>query len=200
MRLPRVVAGAALIAVVASVVIPGAVGSWTPRPPTAIDPSAFQAVDLGRSWATMTTPQLDPADRSAGYLDPEALLGDPTPAAESDAAHRPVVNLPANTPIAQPRVVWHLDSNISWYGPGFYGHDGACGLIPGGMTTDTVGVANRTLPCGTKVTFRYEGYTVTTIVLDRGPYVTGRTWDMTHGLCALLHHCFTGGGVYWKIG
>jgi hypothetical protein len=30
--------------------------------------------------------------------------------------------------------------------------------------------------------------------------VAGRTWDMTKGLCTLLDHCFTGGGVYWKLG
>ena len=36
--------------------------------------------------------------------------------------------------------------------------------------------------------------------MDRGPYIDGRTWDMTKGLCTLLNHCFTGGGVYYKIG
>jgi rare lipoprotein A (peptidoglycan hydrolase) len=38
------------------------------------------------------------------------------------------------------------------------------------------------------------------MVIDRGPYVQGRIWDMTHGLCVLLDHCFTGGGVYYRIG
>ena len=89
----------------------------------------------------------------------------------------------------------------TWYGPGFYGNGGACGMLgPNGLTKETVGVAHRTLPCGTVVTFRYLGRTVTTRVIDRGPYVAGRTWDMTHGLCELLNHCFTGGGVYWKLG
>lgn len=148
----------------------------------------------------MTTPQLDPANRSAGYLGPDALLDDPTHVGTSDAAQRPIVALPANNPIAQARVQWHLDNNISWYGPGFYGNNGACGMMPGGMTADTVGVAHRTLPCGTKVTFRYNGVTVVARVIDRGPYVSGRIWDMTHGLCELLHHCFTGGGVYWHLG
>ena len=105
----------------------------------------------------------------------------------------------APDPVVQ--TVWHLDSNISWYGPGFYGNGGACGMLgPAGLTKETVGVAHRTLPCGTVVTFRYNGRTVTTRVMDRGPYVVGRTWDMTHGLCVLLDHCFTGGGVYWKLG
>lgn len=145
----------------------------------------------------MTTPNLDLDRASDGRLDAASLLSEPR-LGPTVVAGRPSVSLPANQPTVQ--ILWHLDNNISWYGPGFYGHGGACGMMPGGMTSDTVGVAHRTLPCGTKVTFRYNGRTVTTMVIDRGPYVAGRTWDMTHGLCALLGHCFTGGGVYWKIG
>jgi rare lipoprotein A (peptidoglycan hydrolase) len=126
------------------------------------------------------------------------VLREPSSGLVGPAAPRPLVPLPAAKPIVQE--TWRLDSNISWYGPGFYGNNGACGMIPGGLQSDTVGVAHRTLPCGTKVTFRYNGRTVTTRVIDRGPYVAGRTWDMTHGLCALLGHCFTGGGVYYRIG
>ena len=64
-----------------------------------------------------------------------------------------------------------------------------------------VGVANRTLPCGTKIVFRNpaNGRTVTAIVVDRGPYVGGRQWDMTAGLCMALGHCYTG-SIYWKYG
>jgi hypothetical protein len=194
-RLKRVVARAALIAVLALVVVPGAVGSRIPSAPTAIDPSAFQTVGVGRSWTAMTTPQLDPAGLSAGHLGPDAFLGEPQ---AFDGAQRPTVPVPPAVPIV--RSAWHLDNNISWYGPGFYGNKGACGLVPGGIQADTIGVAHRTLPCGTRVTFRYNGRTVTTIVIDRGPYVSGRIWDMTHGLCAALQHCFTGGGVYYRIG
>ena len=68
-----------------------------------------------------------------------------------------------------------------------------------GLTPEDVGIAHRTLPCGTKVT---PGTTADRghQVKDRGPYVDGRIWDMTRGLCDLLRHCFTGGGVYYKIG
>ena len=136
----------------------------------------------------MTTPKLDPDLASDGRLDAASLLSEPR--LEFDAAAtRPIVVLPPNGPTV--KIIWHLDSNISWYGPGFYGHNGACGMVPGGIQKDTVGVAHRTLPCGTKVTFRYKGHTVVTQVIDRGPYVSGRTWDMTRGLCAaprtLLH-------------
>lgn len=145
----------------------------------------------------MTMPQLDLDLASDGRLGDAAILSEPRPLA-GPFPDRPIVALPSNAPTV--KIIWHLDNNISWYGPGFYGRNGACGMIPGGLTADTVGVAHRTLPCGTKVTFRYNGRTVTTMVIDRGPYVAGRTWDMTKGLCTLLGHCFTGGGVYWKLG
>ena len=50
----------------------------------------------------------------------------------------------------------------------------------------TMGVANKTLPCGTRVTFRYDGQTVTATVDDRGPFVAGRTWDLNQNLAAAL--------------
>lgn len=197
MRLRRVVARAALIAVLASVVVSGLVGSRTPSAPSAIDPAAFQAVGFDQTLAPMTTLQLDPEQRSAGRLDVTDVLSEPGAFPGDTVAPRPDVNLP-NAPLIEE--IWKYDPNISWYGPGFYGHQGACGLVPGGIQADTIGVAHRTLPCGTRVTFRYNGRTVTTMVIDRGPYVSGRIWDMTHGLCAALQHCFTGGGVYYHIG
>jgi rare lipoprotein A len=64
----------------------------------------------------------------------------------------------------------------SWYGPGFYGHHLACG---GTLTTGTLGVAHKWLPCGTKVTLYYHGRMVRVPVIDRGPYVSGREFDLT---------------------
>jgi rare lipoprotein A len=64
----------------------------------------------------------------------------------------------------------------SWYGPGFYGRRTACGQK---MSTRLRGVAHRTLPCGTRVTLLYKGRTVTVPVVDRGPFIKGRTWDLT---------------------
>jgi rare lipoprotein A len=67
-------------------------------------------------------------------------------------------------------------AGASYYGPGLYGNGVACGgtLMPG-----TMGVANKTLPCGTMVKLRYHGRTVTVPVIDRGPYVPGRDYDLT---------------------
>jgi hypothetical protein len=197
-RLSRVVARAALIAVLASIVVPGIAGSRIPSAPGAIDPSAFSTVDVGRHWTAMTISELDPATQSDGRLDAETVLREPLALRTDLAAPRAQPVTPGARVVA--RDIWHLDSNISWYGPGFYGNGGACGMIPGGLTRETVGVAHRTLPCGTRVTFRYQGRTVVTQVIDRGPYVKGRIWDMTRGLCEALGHCFTGGGVYYRIG
>jgi rare lipoprotein A len=64
----------------------------------------------------------------------------------------------------------------SWYGPGFYGGRTACGQT---LTSSTLGVANRTLPCGAKVRLRYGGREVRVPVIDRGPYAGDRELDLT---------------------
>ena len=61
----------------------------------------------------------------------------------------------------------------SWYGPG--GRT-ACGET---LTASMLGVANRTLPCGTLVTLRYRNRTIRVPVIDRGPFVAGRDYDLT---------------------
>jgi rare lipoprotein A len=62
------------------------------------------------------------------------------------------------------------------YGPGFYGHRTACGQL---LTRSTIGVANRTLRCGTKVAVLYRGRTMVVPVIDRGPYANSADWDLT---------------------
>ena len=63
----------------------------------------------------------------------------------------------------------------TWYGPGLYGNTTACGQKLG---TETLGVAHRSLPCGTKVSILYRGRTITVPVIDRGPY-SSADWDLT---------------------
>ncbi len=64
----------------------------------------------------------------------------------------------------------------SMYGPGLYGNPLACG---GRLGTGTLGVAHKTLPCGTKVTLKRGGRTIRVRVIDRGPFVGGREYDLT---------------------
>ena len=75
-----------------------------------------------------------------------------------------------------PPVHVYTAGGASWYGPGFYGNRTACGqTLTGGIR----GVANRSLPCGTKVRLFYRGRSTTARVIDRGPYSGGRSWDLT---------------------
>jgi rare lipoprotein A len=72
----------------------------------------------------------------------------------------------------------------TWFGPGFYGKRTACGQT---LTPGVVGVANRTLPCGTLVKVTYSSHTLTVPVLDRGPYShIGADWDLTAGAAHAL--------------
>jgi rare lipoprotein A len=64
----------------------------------------------------------------------------------------------------------------SWYGPGLYGNRLGCG---GTLTSSRLGVAHKSLPCGTKVTLRHGSRVVRVPVIDRGPYVAGREYDLT---------------------
>ncbi len=81
-------------------------------------------------------------------------------------------------------------AEASWYGGG---GSLACG---GSLTSSTMGVANKTLPCGTLITIRYGGHMVRVPVIDRGPYVVGREFDLTEATKDALG--FGGVGDVWS--
>jgi hypothetical protein len=78
-------------------------------------------------------------------------------------------------------------SVASWYNDG---GNTACGFHA------YYGVANKVLPCGTKVTFTYGGRTVTATVDDRGPFVAGREWDLNQNTAGALG--FGGVATVWS--
>jgi len=80
-------------------------------------------------------------------------------------------------------------AQVSWYGGG---GELACG---GALTDSTLGVANKTLPCGTLVTLRYGDRSIRVPVVDRGPFVPGREFDLTLATKEALR--FGGTGVVW---
>jgi hypothetical protein len=192
----KVVASVALIAILASVAVPGPVGSRVPSPDATVDPGLFERVEvaaLARGMAMTINPQ-DPRARSAGTLDQGSTLVEPDPRTEPIRAPvRPAQPIASAGSVS--KNTWRYDDDISWFGPGLYGNGTACGQT---LTKTLVGVAHRTLKCGTLVTFRYNGTTLTVPVVDRGPYVAGRTWDLTRGACAKLDHCFTG-SIEWRF-
>jgi hypothetical protein len=73
----------------------------------------------------------------------------------------------------------------SWYGPGFYENRLPCwpwlkaNGLPIQFLPDTWGVAHKSLPCGTMVTLTHGSRTVTVPVVDRGPYIAGREFDLS---------------------
>jgi peptidoglycan lytic transglycosylase len=68
-------------------------------------------------------------------------------------------------------------AGATWYGPGLYGNQTACGET---LQPETIGVAHRTLPCGATIKLAYHGHTLITQVIDRGPYTRGNAFDLTN--------------------
>jgi rare lipoprotein A len=84
---------------------------------------------------------------------------------------------PLNLTVYKPAVA-------TWYGPGFFGKQTACGIA---LTPDLQGVAHRSLPCGTRVAITYAGRAIMLPVIDRGPYgVAGAEWDLTQAAALAL--------------
>ena len=168
----RILAAALFLAIVVLAFYVGRASASRPSPSQAYPESA---------WTRIGAPQPERAVESVrpAVHDP-ALGGAPTPEPGSSSA---------------PGHPWHT-AIASWYGPGLWNNRTACGLV---LTPSLVGVASRTLPCGTRVELRWHGVTVTAPVVDRGPYVAGRLWDLTAALCQRLGRCFTG-PIAWRLG
>ncbi len=81
-------------------------------------------------------------------------------------------------------------ARASWYGPGLYGNRLGCG---GTLSPARVGVAHKSLPCGAKLALRHRGRTLRVRVIDRGPYVGGREYDLTEATARKLR--FRGHGA-----
>lgn len=125
------------------------------------------------------------------------LVGSAKAVAPVKAAVRQVAAKPAVARKAVRRVStsgWK-SARVSWYGPGFYGNTMAGG---GKLQPDSMVVAHRSLAFGTKIQFKYKGKTCTAVVMDRGPFVGGRTFDLGPGTAKALG--FSGvGSVQYKI-
>jgi len=96
----------------------------------------------------------------------------------------------AQTARSAGRLTVYRTAYASWYA--LYGNPLACG---GRASYSKLGVAHKTLPCGTKVTIRYRGRSVTVPVVDRGPYSGGRDYDLTGATARRLG--FNGVGRIW---
>jgi hypothetical protein len=152
-------------------------------------------------------------------LDP--LIPDaPTYGAGAQASAAPKRHAPKPTPKPAPRPTedanppasrgpgpdgtWNVAPIVTWYGPGFYGNRTACGQR---YTRTIIGVAHRTLPCGTLIEFRWHGMTAVAPVIDRGPYASSAyVFDFSAALACRVfkpkgvsNSCYTRHGVQWRI-
>jgi rare lipoprotein A len=135
---------------------------WTPTVTATIAPGgSFSAV-----WRT----------NHIGRFAMRAVVVQPGMAQSATSAARSHAVSPGGTSTPALTITVYRPSLATLYGPGLYGHRTACGLK---LTRTTIGVANRTLKCGTKVAVYYGGQTMTVPVIDRGPYANGADWDLT---------------------
>jgi rare lipoprotein A len=142
----------------------------------------------GRGWRELASARTGPR----GGFHVHFIAGDPAGALGAGGSHPLRVvfsgdraNTRARRRIGQMAV--YQQSVASWY-------DDAGGTASGFHAN--FGVANRTLPFGTRVTFRYGGRSVTAVVDDRGPFVGGRDWDFNQNTAAALR--FGGVGTVWS--
>ncbi len=95
----------------------------------------------------------------------------------------------AAAPIA--RVTVYRPAMATFYGPGFFGQQTACGQV---LAPDMHGVAHKKLPCGTLVAVTYAGREIVVPVIDRGPFHAGFSWDLTQATADALGFTGTGAG------
>jgi rare lipoprotein A (peptidoglycan hydrolase) len=83
---------------------------------------------------------------------------------------------PTSPPASSSSGTYTVYKKATWYGPGLWGNNTACGMV---LQPTVIGTAHKGLPCGTQVTFTYAGRSVAATVIDRGPFRKGYAWDLT---------------------
>lgn len=157
---------------VAGALLPATAGRWV----------ALQG-HTARGWQTLTHGRTGRRGRFALRYRPTSATGQRLRVLfTGDGDNGRAVGPAGTVTVFQPSVAsWYDDAGQT-----------ACGYHAG------LGVANRTLPCGTRVTFHYGGRTINAVVDDRGPYVGGRDWDLNQNTASALG--FAGVGTVWVSG
>ena len=113
----------------------------------------------------------------AGLACAAALVVGASPAAaQTSGGTGTTTATPEPAPAPSGGTSWTVYKKATWYGPGFWGNQTACGMV---LQPTVIGTAHKGLPCGTTVTFTHAGRSVTATVIDRGPYKKGYAWDLT---------------------
>lgn len=130
---------------------------------------AVQLRDAGRSWHTVAT---SVADDLGGFRATWSSAGAGRFTARAVAAGGAVAASSA-APVTAVATVYR-GAVATWYD--LHGRTGACGVH---ITRATLGVAHKSLPCGSLVDVTYGGRTLSVPVIDRGPYARGVSYDLT---------------------
>lgn len=136
------------------------------------------AVTVAGELSIAIAPAVAPIAETEPTIEPEEISIAALPAS-------PAAPPAPKSPVAVPGSVTGPGGLVvaSWYGPGFYGNRTACGQV---YTPEILGVAHRTLPCGTMLSLAFGGRAVTVPVIDRGPFIAGRTLDLSNATRAAL--------------
>jgi hypothetical protein len=148
-------------------------------PPGATRPTARLQLRRGRHWRTLDRDRVSGSGRF--------VLHHRARVAESGRAR---LRLSSGQTRRLGRLNVYRYAEASWYGPGLYGGHLGCG---GTLSPGRLGVANKSLPCGAKITLRHGRRTLRVRVIDRGPYVGGREFDLTAATARRLR--FSGHGA-----
>jgi rare lipoprotein A len=147
----------------------------------------LQRLDAARGWRNLARARIHSTGRfkvtwradRMGRLSLRAVVSGRRHASASSSA----------APIA--KVTVYRPALATFYGPGFFGEQTACGQVLG---PDTHGVAHRKLPCGTLVAVTYAGREIVVPVIDRGPFHAGYSWDLTQATADALGFTAAGAG------
>ena len=174
-----------------SLLLPLLVSSMIARPNTltivAATSDVAPAEFIGPMVISELPPQPDPIARPVPVAPTVEAIPQLTPSAAPARVAAVPIPITAVPAAANGSVVV-----ASWYGPGFYENRLPCwpwlkaNGLPIQFLPDTWGVAHKSLPCGTMVTLTHGANTVTVPVVDRGPYIAGREFDLSPRVKAAL--------------
>jgi rare lipoprotein A len=151
---------------------------------------AVQQLEDG-TWTTVATAEADSDGRYVARWRPEHIGFFTMRAIPSGGG-----NVRAAATEETVQVTVYRAAEATWFGRGLYGRTTACGQK---LTPTLMGVAHKTLPCGTKVAFYFRGRTITVPVVDRGPFGAGLSWDLTYAAAEALQFTEVGRGTVGAV-
>lgn len=152
----------------------------------------LQRLDKRRGWRNVARARVRSTERFAVRWRPDR---------SGRISLRAILAHDRRTAAAQPppvaRVNVYRPALATFYGPGFFGNQTACGQI---LTPEMHGVAHKRLPCGTLIGVMYRRREVVVPVIDRGPFNGNYSWDLTQATADALG--FEGAGEigYVRVG